>query len=34
LKMYERWLRTGSDALADALAIHGFMPACGSGMVH
>lgn len=34
LKMYERWLRTGSDALGDALAVHGFVPACGSGMVH
>jgi hypothetical protein len=34
VKLYERWLRTGSDALGDALAVHGFVPTCGNGMVH
>jgi hypothetical protein len=31
VKVYERWLRTGSDRLAQALTSHGFMPTRGSG---
>ncbi len=34
VKLYERWLRTGSDTLADALAVKGFVPAGGSGMLN
>ena len=34
LDLYERWLKTGSGALADALAAHGVMPVRGSGMLH
>lgn len=34
LKLYERWLKTGSDALANALAKQGVMPVRGSGMLH
>ena len=34
LKLYERWMRTGSDALAKALAAQGVMPVRSSGMLH
>ena len=34
LRLYERWLRTGSAPLADALTSRGLMPVRGSGMVH
>jgi hypothetical protein len=34
LKLYERWLKTGSDALADALAARGVVPVRSSGMLH
>ncbi len=34
LKLYERWMKTGSDALADALAAQGVMPVRSSGMLH
>jgi len=30
LKVYERWLKTGSDRLARALSAHGFMPTRGA----
>ena len=30
VKVYERWLRTGSDRLAKALTSHGFMPTRGN----
>jgi hypothetical protein len=30
LKLYERWLKTGSDRLAQALGAHGLMPARGT----
>jgi hypothetical protein len=30
LKLYERWLKTGSDRLAQALGAHGLVPARGS----
>src|SRR5271170_7486259 len=29
LKLYERWLKTGSDRLAQALGVHGLVPARG-----
>lgn len=33
LKLYERWLKTGSDRLADALTTHGLVPTrAGRGM--
>jgi len=31
LKLYERWLKTGSDRLAQALGAHGFTPSRGRG---
>jgi hypothetical protein len=31
LKLYERWLKTGSDVLAHALGAHGFAPSRGRG---
>ena len=31
LKLYERWLKTGSDTLAQALGAHGFTPSRGTG---
>lgn len=34
VKLYERWLKTGSDALAGALAARGVMPVRGGGMLH
>lgn len=34
LKLYERWLRTGSASLADALTARGMVPVRGGGMVH
>jgi len=34
VKMYERWLRTGSTTLGDALMARGMMPVRGSGLVH
>lgn len=30
VKLYERWLRTGSDSLADALSAHGFVAPKGA----
>ncbi|HET9956595.1 MAG TPA: hypothetical protein VFQ61_18985 [Polyangiaceae bacterium] len=34
LKVYERWLRTGSNQLAQALTERGILPTRGSGGVH
>ncbi len=34
VKLYERWLKTGSNALAGALAARGVVPVRGSGMLH
>lgn len=34
LKVYERWLRTGSSALAEGLARRGVMPVSNDGTVH
>jgi hypothetical protein len=34
LKLYERWLRTGSDRLADELGARGLIPTRGTGGVH
>jgi hypothetical protein len=34
LKMYERWLKTGSDALGSELMEHGVLPVRGAGGVH
>lgn len=34
LKLYERWLKTGSDALANALAARGVLPVRNNGMLH
>jgi hypothetical protein len=34
LKLYERWLRTGSDSLARALQERGLLPLRGDGMLH
>jgi hypothetical protein len=34
LQVYERWLRTGSSALGEALGDRGLVPQRGSGMVH
>lgn len=34
LKMYERWQRTGSGALAQVLTSHGMVPARPNGAVH
>jgi hypothetical protein len=31
VKLYERWLRTGSQRLADALGEHGLVPTRGAG---
>jgi hypothetical protein len=31
LKLYERWLKTGNDRLAQALGAHGFTPSRGRG---
>jgi hypothetical protein len=31
LKLYERWLKTGSDRLAQALGAHGLVPGRGNG---
>ncbi len=33
LNLYERWLKTRSDRLADALSSHGFVPPRGGGRV-
>lgn len=33
VKLYERWLRTGSDSLADALSAHGFVAPRGAKVV-
>ncbi|MFO0675166.1 MAG: hypothetical protein U0169_01430 [Polyangiaceae bacterium] len=33
VKLYERWLKTGSDRLAEALSAHGLVPTRGSGGV-
>lgn len=33
LKLYERWLKTRSERLADALSSHGFVPPRGGGMI-
>ena len=33
LKLYERWLKTRSERLADALTSHGFVPPRGNGRV-
>jgi hypothetical protein len=33
LKLYERWLKTRSERLADALSSHGFVPPRGNGRV-
>ncbi|MBK7578924.1 MAG: hypothetical protein IPI67_01850 [Myxococcales bacterium] len=34
VKLYERWLRTGSSTLGDALVARGMVPVRGGGMVH
>ena len=34
VRVYERWLRTGSAPLAEALASRGMMPTRGNGMTH
>ena len=34
LKLYERWVKTGSSTLASELAGHGVMPTLGDGTVH
>jgi hypothetical protein len=34
LRLYERWLRTGSDELANKLGSHGLMPLKGGGGLH
>ena len=34
LKLYERWLRSGSHGLADALAARGVVPQRGDGTLH
>jgi hypothetical protein len=34
VKLYERWLRTGSSTLGDALKLRGVVPARGGGLVH
>jgi hypothetical protein len=34
LKLYERWLRTGSGALGDALVTRGVLPVRGDGTLH
>lgn len=34
LRVYERWLETGSASLADALTARGIVPVRGSGTVH
>ena len=33
LKLYERWLKTRSEKLADALSSHGFVAPRGGGRV-
>jgi hypothetical protein len=33
LKLYERWLKTRNERLADALSSHGFVPPRGGGRV-
>jgi hypothetical protein len=32
--LYERWLSSGSDALASALALHGLVPVRGNDTLH
>lgn len=34
VRLYERWLKTGSSSLADALTARGVVPVRGGGMVH
>jgi hypothetical protein len=34
IRVYERWLRTGSAPLAEALASRGLVPTRGNGMLH
>jgi len=34
VKLYERWLQTGSSSIAEALTNHGLVPTRGSGLVH
>lgn len=34
LKLYERWLKTGSSTLGDALVARGMVPVRGTGLVH
>lgn len=34
VKLYERWLRTGSSTLEDALLSRGMVPVRGNGLVH
>lgn len=34
LKLYERWLRNGSNSLSDALAARGLVPLRGDGTLH
>lgn len=34
VKLYERWLQTGSAPIAEALSSHGLVPVRGNGMVH
>jgi hypothetical protein len=34
VRVYERWLRTGSAPLAEALAARGLVPTRGNGMLH
>ena len=34
VKLYERWLKTGSATLGDALVAHGMVPVRGTGLVH
>jgi hypothetical protein len=34
VKLYERWLKTGSSTLGDALLARGMVPVRGSGLVH
>jgi hypothetical protein len=34
VRLYERWLRTGSSSLAEALTARGLAPVRGSGLVH
>lgn len=34
VKLYERWLKTGSSTLGDALVARGMVPLRGTGLVH